>query len=199
MAGDIGGEGRREVGADEVAGRRTQGRPVRIADRVRVGVALAGRAAAGAGLADAGHRPPEAIKIFAVPAGDRGVGHRRVDQRQHVRQIERIAGARQRQLDRDLVVLARPGADPGAAVVAPEDADPGLVGRAHGWRADAVAAEALDLVERGRVLGAVQRRRRRGAKLRGRLQHEGPHASPAGAQRNRIPADRIRTPFGQAG
>src|SRR4029077_20118218 len=59
----------------------------------------------------------------------------------------------------------------------PEFADGGLLGRP---RRAGVLTQALDLVQRLRVRGAGQRRRRLGAKLRCALQDEWPHVAPVG-------------------
>src|SRR5207249_643070 len=60
---------------------------------------------------------------------------------------------------------------------------------------DPIAAQTLDLVESGGKLRAAQGRGRRHPELVARLQNERSDGAPVGAQRERVPADRVLLPL----
>ena len=188
-------ERRGEVRADEIAGRRAQGRKGQIANGVGIAIACTGGTGARVRLADAGDRTPEIPIVFRFPRAHAGISHRDIHQHQQSRQIDGIQPGLIRDLDSDLVVEPGRRAKAGRAVVSPKDADEGLLRCAFGGRDDAIAPEALYFVVGGRVLGAVHGRRRRTTELAGRFDDKREAFSPVSAKGQRDQADRILAPM----
>ena len=189
MPGGVGRERRREVRPIAIAARRTEWRPIRVSGRP-----------------DGGDGAPEREQILEVPARHAGVGHCRVHQGQEPGELDRIRAHLVGDAHHDLVVQPRRRAQARRAVVAPVDADLGLLGtplgqrRAAGGAARRVSpttAQPLYFVEGGRVRPAVQGRRRWRRKLAGGLQDERLDLAPEGAQRDRLLGDRVLAPLAQ--
>ena len=142
--------------------RRGQQRaPLRIGLRRRVAVV--------GGEPDRGDGAPEVVVQLRVPAGDVGIGHRDVEQREGARALRKVLLVRARHDARDAVPA-------GVGELVPERRVVRLVGRAA--RIRPVAAAVLHFLERARVLGAAEWRRRGDAELLGRAQRKGRHAAP---------------------
>jgi len=189
VPGGVGRERRREVHAAAIAGLRAERRPARITRRP-----------------DGGDRAPEREEVLEVPARDARVGHGRVDEGQEAGELDSIRAHLVGDVHHDLVEKARRRAQARRAVVAPVDADLGLLGVALGRRRAAggatrrvapTTAQALHLVEGGRVRPAVQGRRRWRRELAGGLQDERLDLAPEGAQRDRLLGDRVLAPLAQ--
>ena len=98
-------------------------------------------------------------------------------------------------MDCDLVVESRRCTETRRSIVRPEHSDESLLGRSLRGRDDAVASDILYLVVGRRVFGARHVRRRRCAKLAGRLQDEWFAFRPVRPEREGNQADRILPPM----
>src|SRR5688572_15133171 len=167
MAGGIRREGRSEVWAVEVAGRRAQGREPWIGYGVRVPIAHPSRPHSGVGFPDAGDGPPDVVVVLRFPNGDSGIGHRYVDQSEQTRDFEITRAHFIGDGEGNLVVESGRRAQTRSAVVGPVNPDVGLLWRALRRRNDTIASEAFYFIESASVFGAAHRRRRRRAELIG--------------------------------
>src|SRR5262249_8878343 len=130
------------------------------------------------GRADCRDRPPEVVGELGVPAGDGGVRQGRVEHGEEPGVLEKSIVAPEGDGGRDLVPVAGRGGR--ARAVIPEQRDLGLVGGARG----AVGGtEALDLVKRGGVLGAIEGGWARRSELGGVGQQEWGDLTPLGIER----------------
>ncbi len=167
--------------AQRAVGRRV-GREVRGHQERRPGrVGLGAGVAVGVGGPDSSDRPPEVVGVLGVPAGDLGVGLGDVEQGEQAGVLDQAEPPVRGHLLGDPVPV--PHGERRAESVIPELGDLRLLvrpGRA------AHAAQILDLVEGGRVLGAVQSGRRRGAELRTGGQGEWRHVRPLRGQRGQV-------------
>src|SRR5712692_4783396 len=195
MPGRICRERRREVRPGEIAGRGAERCEGRIAASRGIAIASAGRTGSLVGLADASDRAPELVVVLRLPDGDTGVGHGHVHQRQEPRELDDIRAHLVGDLRCDLVVEPRRRAQAWRPIIGPVSADLGLFRGALRRCDDTVAAQAIDLVESGRILRTVQSRWRWNPELVGRLHHKWFYLAPVCAQSERDLTDRVLAPF----
>ena len=134
-----------------------QGRPGRIGDGV--GVAVGGR------HLDCGDRSPVVVVVLGLEGPDVAVRQGHVEQREQARVLPQVEPGAGGGRPGDPVPLQRRALDP-------EQRDLRLVGGARAGRGDAVAAQALDLVEVRGVALVGHRVRRPGTELGAVVEHE---------------------------
>ncbi len=98
-------------------------------------------------------------------------------------------------VDGDLIVEPRRRAQTRCSIVGPENSNKTLLGRARARSVNAISAESFGFVVSRQIFGVIHRRRRRNAKLAGRLQDECRAFTPVCAQRERDQTDRVLTPI----
>ena len=161
VARGIGREGRREIGTGAIVSRSAQGSPSRVALSLEKGIARAeaARSSARIVLPNGSYRPPEIEIIFAGPTCNTGIRHGNVDQRKEARILHNRVVLLGGDNLGNLIVESGRRAQVGRAVIAPKNADFGLLRRAQRRRVDPVAAEILYFLKSAGVSGAGDGRR----------------------------------------
>src|SRR5207249_11801595 len=178
----------------EIAAGRAHGTESYIASCRCVAVAEAGWPGAEIGFTNATDRSPEIVIILTFPNRHAGIGHGGVGEGEKSRKIDSAEMHLIGDVDDDLIVEARRRAQARRSIVSPENSNKTLFGRACGRCENAVAANRFRFGVGGGILGAVHIRRRRNAKLTGRLDDEGFAITPMRAESERDQADRILAP-----
>ena len=194
VSGRIAWKWRSEIRSGEIASRRAHRREAWIADGRCIAIAKTSWAGAEIRFADSADRSPKIVIVFRFPNRHRGVCHGGVGEGKEPRELRRAEMHLISEVNDDLIVEARRGAEARGSIVSPENSDETLLRSARTWRVDAITAQSFRFGIGGRVFGTIHCRRRWNAELTGGLQNEWNAFAPVRAERERDQADRILAP-----